>query len=126
MSSKSAVKTRQPRSMPQVDKEMTRPGRERRPSDKIAARRKCLIHSFFKSQSFLKGLEEQEADLLKAQKEERRVLREKKALQKANQRANLPSDGEGDYVPREIPTVCIHRPYIIFTNDIVVSFSRGS
>jgi hypothetical protein len=50
-------------------------------------------------------LEQQEADLLKAQKEARRALRKKKELQKANQMANLPSDGEGEYLPRPIPTV---------------------
>ena len=66
-------------------------------------------------------MEQQEADLLKAQKEERHALREKKALQKAKQLANLPSDGEGDYVPRETPTVCIGIIYTILTNSIVVS-----
>ena len=43
---KSAAKTHQPRSEPQADKEISRPGRERRPSDKIAAQRKFFfIHS---------------------------------------------------------------------------------
>jgi hypothetical protein len=51
-------------------------------------------------------LEQQEADLLKAQKEARRALREKKALQKANEQANLGSDNEGEYEPRPTPTVC--------------------
>jgi hypothetical protein len=50
-------------------------------------------------------LEQQEADLIKTQKQERRALREKKALQKANKQANIPSDGEGDYEPRTSPTV---------------------
>jgi hypothetical protein len=50
-------------------------------------------------------LEQHEADLLKTQKEERRALREKKAFQKANQQADLPSDGEGVYEPRKTPTV---------------------
>ena len=39
---------------------------------------------------FLIVIEQQEADLIKKQKEERRALREKKALQKANKLANLP------------------------------------
>jgi hypothetical protein len=56
---------------------------------------------------YLIVLEQQEADLLKAQKEERRALRAKKALQKANQQ-DLPSDGEGEYVPRASSTVSFH------------------
>lgn len=54
---------------------------------------------------FLIVIEQQEADLIKKQKEERRALREKKALQKANKLANLPGDGEGDHEPRTSPTV---------------------
>ena len=44
-------------------------------------------------------MEQQEADLLKAQKAECCALREKKALQKAKQKEGLPSDGEGVYEP---------------------------
>ena len=62
-----------------------------------------ILSSYFKN--FIIVLEKQEADLLKAQMEERRALRKKKALQKANQQANLHSDGEGDYEPRATPTV---------------------
>ena len=105
-SAKSAAKACRPRSVPQADLENHRTGRERRPSDKIAARRKSFVYSSSNFKNFWIVLEQQEADLLKAQKEERRALREKKALQKANQEANLPSDGEGDYEPRASPTVC--------------------
>lgn len=65
-----------------------------------------ILSSDFKN--FIIVLEKQEADLLKAQMEERRALRKKKALQKANQIANLPSDGEGNYEPRETATVGFH------------------
>jgi hypothetical protein len=59
-----------------------------------------------KFKNFLIVLKQQEADLLKAQKAERRALREKKALQKANQLAEFASDGEGEYEARNSPTVC--------------------
>jgi hypothetical protein len=103
-SAKSAAKAPPTRSEPRAS--ITHPGRERRPSDKVAAQRKFVL--YYLSSAFLKiliGLEQQEAELLKAQKAERRALREKKALQKAHQRANLPSDGEGEYEPRENPMV---------------------
>jgi hypothetical protein len=64
-----------------------------------------FIHTL-KFKNFLIVLKQQEADLLKAQKAERRALREKKALQKANQLAEFASDGEGEYEARNSPTVC--------------------
>jgi hypothetical protein len=104
-SAKSAGKASQPRSNHQADIESSRPGRERRPSDKITAQRQFFLSIFIQNLIDLLVLEQQEADLLKAQKEARRALRKKKELQKANQMANLPSDGEGEYLPRPIPTV---------------------
>jgi hypothetical protein len=91
---------------PTHTKEKTRSGRERRPSDKVAAQRKFILYSSLKFKNFLIVLKQQEADLLKAQKAERRALREKKALQKANQLAEFASDGEGEYEARNSPTVC--------------------
>lgn len=41
----------------------------------------------------------------RAEKEERRTLREKKALQKANQRAGIEADDE--FEPRASPIVCL-------------------
>jgi hypothetical protein len=115
-SAKSAGKASQPRSNHQADIETSRPGRERRPSDKIAAQRKFVYRFFIQNwKDFLIVLEQQEADLLKAQKEARRALRKKKELQKAKQSANVPSDGEGEYTPRPIPTVCIPSLYL---NDL--------
>ena len=94
-----------PRSEPQANN--TRPGCERRPSDKVAAQRKHVLHySFFNLKKNLVVLEQQEADLLRAQKAERRALRDKRAIQKANQLANVQSDGEGEYESRGSPTVC--------------------
>ena len=52
-----------------------------------------------RSLNFLLVQEQREADLLKAQKAEHCDLREKMALQKAKQLANLLSDGEGEYEP---------------------------
>ena len=78
-----------------------------------------LVIPSSKFKDLLIVLEKQEVDLLKAQKEERRALREKKALQKAKQQANLPSDGEGEYVARPTPTVCFFIIYIIFKFLIV-------
>jgi hypothetical protein len=46
-SAKSATKVRQPGSEAQANPDIPRPGRERRPSDKIAAQRRFLIYSFF-------------------------------------------------------------------------------
>jgi hypothetical protein len=46
---KSAAKSRRPHNDPQADKDNTRPGRERRPSDKIAASRKFLVYSYLTS-----------------------------------------------------------------------------
>ena len=91
---------------PQAEPELSRPGRERRPSDKIAAQSKShvILSSNFLD-FYLLVLEQQEADLLKAQKEECHALREKKAQQKANRLANLASDGEGEYEPRPSPIV---------------------
>jgi hypothetical protein len=65
-------------------------------------------------------LEQQEADFIKTQKQERRALRDKKALQKANKQANLPSDGEGDYEPRTSPKIGFCLICIIFStiNDV--------
>jgi hypothetical protein len=104
----------------------TRSGRERRPSDKLATNRMFIIYPFFltlKCKIILIVSEQHEADLLKAQKAERRALREKKAFQKANQQADLPSDGEGVYEPRQTPTVIFCRIFIIFTYSLISQFS---
>jgi hypothetical protein len=103
---KSAAKASQPSSKPQTHKEKTRSGRERRPSDKVAAQRKFILYSSLNIKNFLIVLKQQEANLLKAQKAERRALRKKKALQKANQLAEFTSDDEGEYEARNSPTVC--------------------
>ena len=47
-SAKSAAKAPPPRSKPQADKDNTRAGRERRPSDKVAAQSMFILYSFFK------------------------------------------------------------------------------
>ena len=123
-SEKLEAKAQQPHNKPQVNTESSRPGRECWPSDKIAAQRKFFCSLFFilKFKGFFIVMEQQEADLLRAQKEERRALREKKALQKANQQADLPSDGEGEYVPRATPNVSFpsHFFFIIISNGIIV------
>jgi hypothetical protein len=103
---KSATKAPPPRSEPQVDKDNTRASRKRYPSDKVAAQRKYFIILSSKFFKILLVRDQQEADVLKAQKAERRAFREKKALQKANERVDMPSDGEGEYEPRDSPTVC--------------------
>ena len=41
----------------------------------------------------------------KADKEERRAQRKKKALQKANQKAGIPTDSEDEFQPRDNPSV---------------------
>ena len=41
----------------------------------------------------------------KADKEERRAQRKKKALQKANQKAGIATDSEDDFQPRDNPSV---------------------
>lgn len=53
-SAKSAAKARQPRTEPepQADVEISRPGRERRPSDKVAAQRKFLFILFIQNLKF--------------------------------------------------------------------------
>jgi hypothetical protein len=108
-SAKSAIKARharQSQSEPQAVKEITRSGRERRPSEKIAARSKFVFLFFLRVLiPFKIVLEQHDEELLRAQKEERRELRKKKALQKANQLAELSSDGEGEYEPRATPKV---------------------
>jgi hypothetical protein len=86
-----------------------------------------ILSSNFKS--FLIGQEQHEANLLKAQKAERRALREKKALQKANQLADLASDGEGEYEARESPTVSycwIYMSFLLIVSYNLVCLPRGS
>ena len=106
---KSAIKARharQSQSEPQAVKEITRSGHERRPSEKIAARSKFIFLFFLRVLiPFKIFLEQHDEELLRAQKEERRELRKKKVLQKANQLAELSSDGEGEYEPRATPKV---------------------
>ena len=102
---KSTAKAPLPSSEPQANN--TRPGHERHPSDKVAAQHKFVLHySFFNFKKNLVVLEQQEADLLRAQKAEHCALHEKRALQIANQLANVQSDGEGEYETRGSPTVC--------------------
>jgi hypothetical protein len=75
------------------------------------------------SKEFFLVLEQQEADFIKTQKQERRALRDKKAVQKANQLANIPSDGEGDYEPRTSPTVGFLLIYSSYLFLLLMTFS---
>jgi hypothetical protein len=120
-SAKSVAKTPQLRSEPQPP---TKAGRERRPSDKVSTQRKpiLILFSYLNFLNFLLVLEKREADLLKAQKAERRALREKKAVQKAKQLANLPSDGEGEYEHRESPKVCFFQ--IFYYSILILSYTQ--
>ena len=98
---KSATKAPPPRSESQVDKDNTWASHKHYPSDKVAAQCKYFI---ILSSKFLKILlvwDQQEADVLKAQKAEHRASREKKTLQKANKQVDFPSEGEGEYEPQD-------------------------
>ena len=43
----------------------------------------------------------------KAEKEQRRAARKRKAAQKANQQAGIPTDSEDEFEPREDPRVSL-------------------
>lgn len=79
---------------------------------------------FFSKSKKVIVIEQQEASLLKAQKAERQALRKKKALQRAKQRAELPSDGEGEYEPRDTATVSFLYSFIYFTNGLILSLPQ--
>ena len=84
-------------------------GRDRRPSDKVAAQRMFLliIISHFNLGDFYYTVEDQrELTRLKAEKEERRALRKKKALQKANQHAGIEIGSDDEFEQRANPSVC--------------------
>ena len=60
-----------------------------------------LISSFF-----LSTVEAQrEKQKLKVDKEERRAIRNKNAVQKANQQAGIEAGSDGDFEPRDNPSV---------------------
>lgn len=81
--------------------------RERRPSDKLAAQSDVLSPPSL-SRCWLMGLtveDKQEAEKLKADKEERIALRKKKALQKVNQQTGNGPATDDEYEPRANPLV---------------------
>ena len=43
----------------------------------------------------------------KAEKEQRRAARKRKAAQKANQQAGIPTDSKDDFAPRDNPMVSL-------------------
>jgi hypothetical protein len=58
---------------------------------------------------------QREEALLKAEQEERRALRKKKAIQKANQQAGIETGSEDEFQPRDNPSVCLlsfFEPYL--------------
>jgi hypothetical protein len=69
--------------------------RDRRPSDKVAAQREAVREKQKK---------------LKVNKEERRTIRNKKAVQKAKQQAGMPTDSEDEFEAWANPVVC---PFIL-------------
>ena len=82
--------------------------RDRRPSDKVAAQRKFFLKNLFCFfvLIFSTTVEAQhESARLKAEKEERRAIRQKKAHQKAKQQAGIGSDSDDEFEPRDNPLV---------------------
>ena len=80
--------------------------RDRRPSDKVAAQCVFFVFHWFNFVEIFYTVEAQrEAAKLKAEQEERRALRQKKALQKANQQAGIEPGSEEEFQPRANPSV---------------------
>ena len=81
--------------------------RDRRPSDKVAAQRKFFPNALKATRKCYASTGEAEREMakLKAEKEERRAIRKKKAAQKANQQAGIGTDSEDKFEPRANPLV---------------------
>jgi hypothetical protein len=80
--------------------------RERRPSDKVAEQRVFFLLPVFNAADICFTVNDQRAAAkAKAEAEERRALRKKKALQKANQQAGIETGSNDEFQPRANPSV---------------------
>ena len=59
----------------------------------------------------LTGEAKQEAEILKAEVEEHRALRKKKALQRANEKAGKETNSKDEFEPRANPTASFYYYY---------------